>query len=129
MRDDHDFMERVDLDLAARGIARRILQVEAGSSLEDLKRAYRRAAIRYRPDHNDNTPEANRMFGLIKCAYELLAFDKPCCELLVDTDSWSDVPRDDKFSLGNRWGHFCWWREKFFSSEEKRREDQRPSCI
>jgi preprotein translocase subunit Sec63 len=114
MRDDPDFMERISRDLAARAAACEILEVEEGADEEQLKRAYRIAAIRHHPDHNGNTAEANRIFALIKCAYDLLAFDKPCDALLSKTDSWQDAPQDDKYRLDNSWGHFCWWREKFF---------------
>jgi hypothetical protein len=116
MKDDPDFMKRISLDLAARRAACRILDVAEDASQEQLKRAYRIAAIRYHPDHNGNTAEANRRFALLKCAYDLLAFDKPCQELLAEIDSWPGAPKDDKYKLDNPWGHFCWWREKFFGS-------------
>lgn len=114
MRHDPNFMAKINSDLAARKTARKILDVSENADLDELKRAYRVAAIRYHPDHNGNTAAANRKFALIKCAYELLAFDKPCDALLVEIDAWSDVPEDDKYRLDNSWGHFCWWREKFF---------------
>ena len=114
MKDDPNFMERISLDLAARKAAARILDVADDANAEDLKRAYRFAALQYHPDHNENTAEANRRFALIKCAYELLAFDKPCDALLTEMDAWRTAPEDDKYRLDNPWGHFCWWREKFF---------------
>jgi len=122
-------MERINRDLAARKAARWILGVAENVGAEHLKRAYRKAAIEHHPDHKGNSAEANRRFALIQCAYELLAFDKPCDELLARTDSWSNVPENDKYRLENRWGHFCWWREKFFGPEEKERQDANTSCI
>jgi preprotein translocase subunit Sec63 len=116
MKDDPNFMARIGLDRAARKAARRILDVAEDADQEQLKRAYRIAAIRYHPDHNGGTEEANRMFTLVKCAYELLAFDKPCRELLADIDSRPGVPDDDQYNLDNPWGHFCWWRAKFFGT-------------
>ena len=115
MRQDRtDCTEQVRLDLAARKAARKLLDVEEDADLDDLKRAYRIAAVRHHPDHNGNTAEANRMFRLVQCAYELLAFDKSCSKLLVEMDSLADVPDDGTYRLDNPWGHFCWWREKFF---------------
>jgi len=114
MKDDPDFMERISRDLAAKKAACRILDVAEDADMEELKRAYRMAAIQYHPDHNGNTAQANRMFTLIQCAYELLAFGKPCDLLLAEMESWRDVPEDDQYRLDNSWGHFCWWREKFF---------------
>ena len=78
MKDDFEFMERITRDLEAREAARRILEVDEDADKQQLKKAYRRAALKYHPDHNENIPEANRKFTLIKCAYELLTFDKPC---------------------------------------------------
>jgi len=116
MKDDSNFMERISRDLAARKAACRILEVAEDADPEQIKQAYRLAAIQYHPDHNGGTQEANRRFALIQCAYELLAFDKPCNALLAEIDSWPGVPEDDKYKLDNPWGHFCWWREKFFDS-------------
>ena len=114
MKHDFEFMERINRDLTARKIASRMLGVEENTSAERLKRAYREAAIAHHPDHNGNTTEANKRFALIKCAYELLAFDKPCEALLAEADLQSHAPEDDKYKLDNRWGHFCWWQDKFF---------------
>lgn len=113
MKHDPDFMARINLDLAARKAARRILDVAEDADQDEIKKAYRTAAIQHHPDHNGGTGEANRMFALIKCAYELLVFDKPCDALLVEMDAWRKAPEDDKYRLDNPWGHFCWWREKF----------------
>lgn len=129
MKHDSEFMERINRDLAARKAARRLLDVQENASIEQLKRAYREAAITHHPDHNKSTSEANRRFALIKCAYELLAFDKPCDELLANADSWSNVPEGGKYRLDNRWGHFCWWREKFFGSENTKERNENTSCI
>jgi len=90
MKDDPNFVERVNLDLAARKAACRILDVAEDVDKEQIRKAYRIAAIPYHPDHSGGTAEANRMFALIKCAYELLAFDKPCDALLVEMDAWRE---------------------------------------
>jgi len=129
LKHDSEFMERINRDLAARKAARRLLGVAENASAEQLKRAYREVAIAHHPDHKGNSAEANRRFALIKCAYELLAFDKPCDELLENTDSWRSVPEDGKYRLDNRWGHFCWWRDKFFGSEDTKGKSENTSCI
>ena len=107
-------MTRINRELAARKAACRILDVAEDADMEELKRAYRMAAIQYHPDHNGGGAEANHLFALIRCAYGLLAFGKPCDVLLAETNSWQDAPEDDRYRLDNSWGHFCWWREKFF---------------
>jgi curved DNA-binding protein CbpA len=130
MKEDFGFMARITRDLEARKAARKILEVEEGASKEKLKKAYRRAAIKYHPDHNEDDPEANRKFTIVKCAYELLANDKACDKLLEEISSWPDVTEDEKYNLDNPWGHFLWWREKFFGSEkEKRSNGKRSSCV
>ena len=130
MKDDLEFMERIIRDLAARKAACQVLGVSEGAGKEDLKKAYRKASMKYHPDHNQDDAEAAKRFVLVKCAYELLAEDKPCPQLLEEINTWDGVPEDDKYKLDNPWGHFLWWREKFFSSEkEKKSHGKRSSCI
>ena len=130
MKDDLEFMERITRDLGVRKAACRILEVEEDASKEQLKKAYRRAAMKYHPDHNQDDPEANQKFTLIRCAYELLANDKTCDKLLEEINSWPGATEDEKYNLNNPWGHFLWWREKFFGSEkEKKSNGKRSSCI
>ncbi len=113
-RDDLEFMERISLDLEARRVACKVLDVDETADRKQLKKAYRQAAMKFHPDKNSNDPDAAKKFTLVKCAYQLLAEDKPCPELLKEINSWSGVPEDDKYKLDNAWGHFLWWREKFF---------------
>ncbi len=114
MKHGPDFMEKITKDLEARRMACKILNVDEMADREQLKKAYRRVAMEFHPDKNPDNPEANKKFTLVKCAYELLAFDKPCEEILGEINSWPGVPDDDKYKLNNPWGHFLWWREKFF---------------
>jgi preprotein translocase subunit Sec63 len=113
-RNDDQFMERASRDLKARSMACKVLGVTETAGEEELKKAYRLAAMKFHPDKNLNDPDAVKKFTLVKCAYELLAEDKECPELLKEIDSWSGVPEDEKYKLDNTWGHFLWWREKFF---------------
>jgi curved DNA-binding protein CbpA len=124
MKEDFSFMARISRDLEARRAARKILQVREDTSKEELKKAYRRAAIKYHPDHNKDDPEANKKFTVLTCAYELLANDKPCDKLLEEINSWPGVTKDEKYNLENPWGHFLWWREKFFASEHENDKDE-----
>jgi hypothetical protein len=129
-RDDWDFLERITLDLQARHAACIILQVTEKVDKKELKKAYRRASLKYHPDHNQDDPDASRKFALVKCAYELLAEDRPCPVILEEIDSWPGVPEDSKYRLDNTWGHFLWWRGKYFASEkEKHLRNENPSCI
>ena len=132
MKNDPYFMEKITRYLEARKAAVRILDVNELAGIDELKKAYRKAASKYHPDHNKNSPEANKKFILIKCAYELLAFDKPCDTLLEEINSWPGVPEDSKYKIDNLWGHFLWWREKFFESNEeneKRKSGKAGFCI
>jgi hypothetical protein len=112
---DNEFMERISRDLEARRIACQILSVDETAGKAELKKAYRRTAIEFHPDKNSDDPDANKKFALIQCAYQLLAENKPCPSLLEEINSWPGVPsEDDKYKLDNPWGHFLWWRERFF---------------
>jgi len=129
MKDDFEFMERITRDLEARKAACKVLGVSEGADKNDLKKAYRKASMKCHPDHNQNDADATKRFVLVKCAYELLAEDKPCLQLLEEINTWEGVPEDGKYKLDNPWGHFLWWREKFFGSEEKTKSDKSTSCI
>lgn len=113
-RDDADFMERISRELEARHMACKVLGVEEMTNKEELKKAYRRVAMKFHPDKNLNDPDAGKKFALVKCAYELLAENKPCPTLLEEINSWPGVPEDGKYRLDNPWGHFLWWRDRFF---------------
>ena len=129
-RNDLEFMERISHDLEARRMACKILSVEEMADKEKLKKAYRRTAMEFHPDKNLDDPDANKKFALVKCAYELLAEDKPCPQLLKEINSWEGVPDDNEYKLDNPWGHFLWWREKYFGSKrEKRSNDKHSSCV
>ncbi len=131
MKHDPDFMKKITKDLEARKAAAKILEVSELANSNDLKKAYRKAATKYHPDHNAGNPEANKKFTLIKCAYELLAFDKPCDKILEEINSWPGMPEDGKYKIDNPWGHFLWWREKFFDSDsnEKKKQNKSNFCI
>ena len=130
MKEDFEFMTKITADLEARKAACKVLGVSEDSDKNELKRAYRKASIKYHPDHNQDDPDANKKFTLIKCAYELLAEDEACPQLLEEITSWSGVPEDGKYNLDNSWGHFLWWRDKFFGSGKQRNTNgERSSCI
>lgn len=113
-RYDYEFGQRISSDLQVRRAARKVLGVEEGASKEVLKKAYRQASLQFHPDRNPNDSEAHKKFLLVKCAYRLLIEDEPCEMLLDEIKSWPGAPEDDKYELDNPWGHFLWWREKFF---------------
>ncbi|KAE8697944.1 DnaJ protein ERDJ3B [Hibiscus syriacus] len=50
-----------------------ILQVSKGASDEQIKRAYRKLALKYHPDKNPGNEEANKRFAEINNAYEVLS--------------------------------------------------------
>ena len=129
MKDDFEFMERITRDLVSRKAACKVLGVSEDADKKELKKAYRKASMKCHPDHNQDDAKATRRFVLVKCAYELLAEDKPCPQLLEEINAWEGVPEDGKYELDNLWGHFLWWREKFFVLEEKKKQNRNTSCI
>jgi DnaJ-class molecular chaperone len=106
--EDVDFVETIILDLKIRQAARQILEVREGASQNEFEKAYRRASLKYHPDHNQKDTDANKKFILVKCAYELLTKDKSCSALLEEVNNWRCIPDNDKHKLDNQWGHLFW---------------------
>jgi len=122
-------LEKITLDLQAHRAASKLLEVGENADQNEVKRAYRRASLRYHPDHNHDDLDADKKFILIKCAYELLAENQPCPALLEEIRSWDGFPDDEKYKLDNQWGLFLWWRDNFFGSGEKVKSHKQTSCI
>ena len=51
----------------------KILGVERSASEEDIRKAYRKLAMKYHPDRNPNDKEAEERFKEINEAYEVLS--------------------------------------------------------
>ena len=53
-----------------------VLGVQKGASAEDIKKAYRKLAVKYHPDRNPGDKEAEEKFREATEAYEVLSDDK-----------------------------------------------------
>eukprot|EP00325_Prymnesiales_sp_UTEX-LB-985_P028619 CAMPEP_0174719936 /NCGR_PEP_ID=MMETSP1094-20130205/32377_1 /TAXON_ID=156173 /ORGANISM="Chrysochromulina brevifilum, Strain UTEX LB 985" /LENGTH=780 /DNA_ID=CAMNT_0015920341 /DNA_START=71 /DNA_END=2413 /DNA_ORIENTATION=- len=53
----------------------KILEVEEGSEMSDVKKSFRKLSLKYHPDKNAGNPEANDMFIKVKKAYDVLTDD------------------------------------------------------
>ena len=50
----------------------KLLNINESASLDEIKQAFRKAALKYHPDQNQNNPAASIQFILIKNAYDIL---------------------------------------------------------
>jgi len=62
----------------------KILQIHRNAKEEDIRKAYRRLAIKWHPDKNpNNKKEANDKFKQISEAYDVCQFSMPFTKIVV----------------------------------------------
>lgn len=74
-----------------------LLDIPKTASLEDIKKAYKRLAVKWHPDRNGGSVEASEMFKLISKAYETLS-DPRLRERYDNGDSDDECDNIDPFS-------------------------------
>jgi curved DNA-binding protein CbpA len=83
-------------------------------SADELKSAWRRACKEHHPDRNPDDPAAGKRFAVLNCAYQFLAVGHPCQEILREAAEDKSSPQEEEKRPDDSWGHFLWWRDKFF---------------
>lgn len=111
--DDLGFQRRLAELESARARARRILGVAVGHDEDAIRAAYRRQAKLCHPDRAKADPAAHRRFLRVRAAYELLTQGKHNALLAVE-EAPPQTEHTEKYNTDSEWGHFLWWRDKFF---------------
>ncbi|MFW6009167.1 MAG: J domain-containing protein [archaeon] len=101
--------------------------IDRNSSKKNIKKRYKELALKYHPDHNNNSIKSNILFKIIKYCHDVLLFDQHYKELL-DTIKKYDNEKDNL--LDNNWGYFLWWKNKFNNTNTNNMSvTNRRSCI
>lgn len=117
---DKDWQSEINRLKARERKARQILGVSERASLDEIKRAWREKSLTYHPDHNRDNPSAHKQFILVNCAYKFLLEGTGCDELdEQDTLTKEKLSINGKYRIDNAWGYFAWWRENYFSEDNK----------
>ena len=100
-----------------------VLGVSKDASAEDIKRAYRKNAMKYHPDRNPGDKEAEEKFKELGEAYEVLS--DPDKKARYDQYGFAGV--DPNFAggqggYGGGSGQLSWWRPSGSGYREERRE-------
>ena len=78
-----------------------VLGLQKGASAEDIKKAYRKAAMKYHPDRNPGDKEAEEKFKEVGEAYEVLSDDEKRAR--YDQDGFAGV--DPNYAAGGDGGY------------------------
>ena len=79
-----------------------VLGVEKGASAEDIKKAYRKNAMKYHPDRNPGDKTAEEKFKELGEAYEVLSDD----DKRARYDQYGHAGVDPNFGAGGGFGEF-----------------------
>ncbi|KPJ58473.1 MAG: hypothetical protein AMS15_08285 [Planctomycetes bacterium DG_23] len=112
--DEHRFQQQIRQEAEAKRAAAQILRVDETASLQDIKRAWRKACLEHHPDHRPDDEDAHQRLIIINCAYELLAKGTPCKMLLNQRGEGGKTLKEGKYNIDNLWGYFLAWRERYF---------------
>jgi len=91
-----------------------VLGLEQGATEQETRVAFRRAAFDHHPDRNAGDPDAARRFLAATRAFRYLTGSASADAVLEMEEDPTPHPEDEHYDLGNRWGFFLWWRERFF---------------
>jgi molecular chaperone DnaJ len=88
------------------------LGIARNASDEEIKKAYRRMAMKYHPDRNPDDKQAEEKFKELKEAYEVLSDGRKRAAY----DQFGHAAQDGGFGGGgggpggmNFWGWWTWW--------------------
>ena len=109
-----DFQDDIARHVEAQRTALAILEMEEGASREEVKQAFRRAALANHPDRNPDDAGAQRRFIAVHHAYRYLTGDTSVEATLRGMKQRMPQIQDAKYDLNTDWGFFLWWRDRYF---------------
>ncbi|MDR1452107.1 MAG: molecular chaperone DnaJ [Helicobacteraceae bacterium] len=104
-----------------------VLEIDKNATAEEIKRAFRKAAIKYHPDKNRNNPEAEARFKQINEAYQVLSDENK--RAIYDRYGKDGLNARGGADFGDMFGDIADVFDSFFGGGRKRSGDRRKETL
>ncbi|MDR2153314.1 MAG: molecular chaperone DnaJ [Helicobacteraceae bacterium] len=104
-----------------------VLEIDRNATAEEIKRAFRKAALKYHPDKNRNNPEAEAKFKRINEAYQVLSDENK--RALYDRYGKEGLDSRGGADFGDMFGDIADVFDSFFGGGRKRSDRRNKEAL